>query len=182
VKNGRNGLVHYKDYVAGWFDSSIASFIESLARAPRGMEFALITALDSDLSPRKLLSTSPELAFLAKAARPVGAGFLVPTSFLLGAKEGQHIFYGFDEVWFFARAEISRKPAGAWLVGPNRLNETRLNKLGPWMAANACSLGLGDGEGLNVVLKARGAMKHLLAYSMSQQSEMSSTLDDLGRG
>ena len=166
MKNSDNGMIHYKDYVAGWMDSSISDFLASFPRTSKRMDFALITSLDSDLHPSKMLDTSPELKSLGKAVKPLGSGVLIPTSFIL---EGDvEIFYGFDEVWFFPHEDITPKPDTAWLVGPNRINQKNLDKLGSWLVRNECSLALGDGDGLNLLVKARGLVKYLLAYSMLQ--------------
>jgi hypothetical protein len=36
------------------------------------------------------------------------------------------------------------------------------------MAGNDCSFGLGDGDGLNLIVKAHGLVRYLIAQSMSQ--------------
>jgi hypothetical protein len=36
------------------------------------------------------------------------------------------------------------------------------------MGANGCSLALGDGGGLNIIVKAHGLMKYVIAHSLSQ--------------
>jgi hypothetical protein len=161
-----NGMIKYKDYVAGWIDSSISEFLEFFPKTSARMDFALITSLDSDLSPRDLLSKSPELKPLQKNAKPIGSGVLVPTSLILGA--AKEIFYGFDEVWFFPKDRITPRPQIAWLVGPNRISQPKLDELGEWIVDNDCTLGLGDGDGLNFLVKAHGLVKYLLAYSIHQ--------------
>ncbi len=166
MKNSDNSMIHYKDYVAGWLDSSIGDFLASIPRTSTRMNFALITSLDSDLHPSKLLDASPELKSLGKAAKPLGSGVLVPTSLILKAEV--EIFYGFDEVWFFPHDDVTPKPHTAWLVGPNRIDQNKLDKLGSWLVRNDCSLALGDGGGLNFLVKARGLVKYLLAYSLLQ--------------
>jgi hypothetical protein len=164
--HGENGMVKYKDYVAGWIDSSISDFLAFFPRTSTRMNYALITSLDSDLTPSKLLSSSPELKSLQKSAKQVGAGLVVPTRLILDS--GVKIFCGFDEVWFFPQEEITPKPQNAWLVGPNRINQKKLNELGPWIVKNKCALALGDGDGLNYLVKARGLVKYLLGYSILQ--------------
>ena len=166
MRNGDNGMIHYKDYVAGWMDSSIGDFLASFPRTSKRMDFALITSLDSDLYPSKMLGTSPELKSLGNAVKPLGSGVLIPTSYIL--KADVEIFYGFDEVWFFPHENLTPKPDTAWLVGPNRINQKALDELGSWLVRNECSLALGDGDGLNFLAKARGLVKYLLAYSMLQ--------------
>ena len=169
MNNGDKSMIHYKDYVAGWMDSSISDFLASFPHTSTRMNFALITSLDSDLHPSKLLDRSPELKSLGQAAKPLGSGVFVPTSRILEAEV--EIFSGFDEVWFFPHERVTPKPDKAWLVGPNRIDQNKLDKLGPWFAQNECSLALGDGDGLNILVKARGLVKYLLAYSMLQPEQ-----------
>jgi hypothetical protein len=166
MNNNIKTIIHYKNYVACWFDSSISDFLMQFPRASKSMAFALITSLDSDLSPSKLLAKSPELKPISTKAKPLGNGFIIPTSLIL--KEDIKIFHGFDEVWFFPHDKISPKPKTAWLVGPNRIDQANLNKLGSWITENECSLAMGDGDGLNFIVKAHGLVKYMLAYSMSQ--------------
>lgn len=168
MRNGANSMVSYKDYVAGWFDTSISDFLEHFPHASRSMDFVLITSLDSNLTPSSLLGKSPQLASVAHRAKAVKSGILLPTAVLLEANASDQLFFGFDEVWFFPTDKIKPKPESAWLVGPNRIDQTKLDRLGAWIADNGCSLALGDGDGLNVIAKARGLVKYLLAYSMCQ--------------
>jgi len=132
------------------------------------MRYALITCLDSNLKPASLLKKGVELGPLADAARPIGNGLLVPTWLLLQVCSHNQLFFGFDEVWFFPRIITEPKPNTAWLVGPARIDQSKLDGLGGWMADNSCSLALGDGEGLNFIVRARGLAKHLLGYSVDQ--------------
>ncbi len=105
---------------------------------------------------------------ITKVAKRLNHGILVPAAALLDADGENQIFFGFDEVWFFPHDRIEPKPDSAWLVGPNRLDQEKLDKLGSWMTDNGCSMGIGDGCGLNIVTKAAGLMRYLVANSMSQ--------------
>jgi hypothetical protein len=168
MRNGSGQRVQYKDYVAGWLDSSIPDFLELLPEAPPGMGFALVTCLDSNLNPASLVRRSPELRSLAGKARRVGKAILLPSDLLLEANAKATIFHGFDEVWFFPSDDIDPKPDVAWLVGPRRVDRPKLRALGPWLSKHNCTLGLGDGEGLNVIVKGGDVAKHLVAHSLSQ--------------
>jgi hypothetical protein len=163
-------MVTYNDYVAGWLDSSIRAFLEALPGHSDGMKYALVTCLDSDLAPRSLLKKSPALRPLVTEARPLGRGFLLPTRSLREADAHSQLIFGFDEVWFFPGDSIKPKPNSAWLVGPARIDQKKLDKLGAWMSENSCSLGLGDGEGLNFIVKARGLVRQLIGQSLDQPS------------
>lgn len=166
MKNGSNAMIHFKDYVAGWLDCSISDFLKQFPRTFETLKYALITSLDSDETPGRLLGKSPELKPIAKEAKQLGDGFIVPTSLIL--RSDAAIFFGFDEVWFFPDDKIAAKPKSARVVGPNRLDQSSLNEFGSWLDANGCSLALGDGDGLNFIVKARGLVKYLLAYSIFQ--------------
>jgi hypothetical protein len=161
-------MVTYEQYVAGWFDSSIHDFLVTLPSRLDSMRYALITCLDSNLEPAPLLRETPEFRAFAPEARSLRSGLLLPTRALLEVVSRSQLFFGFDEVWFFPEEIDKPKPDSAWLVGPARIEQEKLNKLGAWMTNTACALGLGDGEGLNFIIKARGLVKHLLGHSLEQ--------------
>jgi hypothetical protein len=161
-------IVSHKDYVAGWLDSSIHEFLEVLSPRAASAKYALITCLDSNPNPASLRTTSPELKLIGSKLEILGTGLLLPTKLLLETDLSQRIFFGFDEVWFFPNKSVQPKPPSAFLVGPARLSQARLEKLGKWLADNACSLALGDGGGLNFVVRARGLVKFLLGNSIEQ--------------
>jgi hypothetical protein len=161
-------MVSYRDYVAGWLDSSVRDFLGLLPPNVKSTKYALITCLDSNLDPCSLLDKSPELRRLAGQARPLGNGLVVPTRLLLGLDTRSQLFFGFDEVWLFPTEQLQAKPDSACLVGPDRLDQVKLDKVGAWMSRNACTLGLGDGAGLNFITKARGLVKYLLGHSIAQ--------------
>lgn len=162
------GIVAFKDYVAGWLDSTVRDFLEVLPPDSETTRYALITRLDSNPDVASLRARSPELKAVAPRARVVGGGLLVPTRLLVADEVRAALFFGFDEVWFFPGADVAPKPTSGSLVGPARITEARLGRLGQWMSENSCSLGLGDGEGLNFVVKARGLVRYLLGSSIGQ--------------
>src|SRR6266511_1765550 len=157
-------MMKYKNYVAGWLDSSIHDFLAVFPPRSASAKYALITCLDSNPEPRSLLDRSPELKALAPDATTIGKGVLLPTRLLLQADSETQIFFGFDEVWFFPTDDIQPKPELARLVGPARIDEKRVGKLARWMTENSCSLAMGDGEGLNFLVTARGLVRYLLAH------------------
>lgn len=161
-------LVHYKNYVAGWLDCSISDFLELMPRSSASLTYSLITSLDSNREPSALLKKSPQLKSIAHKVKPLAGGFLLPTMLMLEAHSSNQIFFGFDELWFFPSDRVDPKPAALSLVGPKRIDQKKLETLGHWMAENGCSLALGDGNGLNIIVKARGLIKNLMACSMSQ--------------
>lgn len=164
----RAKMVAYKDYVAGWLDSSIHEFLEVFSLNGSTTKYALITCIDSNLNPASLGKKSPELKSMTSGARALGTGLLLPTELLREANSRRRILFGFDEVWFFPSNDIEPKPDAASLVGPGRIDQDKLNKLGEWMSHSSCSLALGDGEGLNFIVKAHGLVRHLLGHSLEQ--------------
>jgi hypothetical protein len=162
-------MIGYKDYVAGWLESSIHDFVQSFPRSSRKLNYCLITCLDSNTEPKQLLETSPELRPYTSRAEVIGEGILLSTNDLLNIYSENRIFFGFDEVWFFPSKSISLKPSLASIVGPSRINQALMDTLGIWMAENSCSLALGDGTGLNLILKARGLVRYVIGNSIDQE-------------
>jgi hypothetical protein len=161
-------MVAYKQYVAGWLNSSIHDFLEATPLGSAKAQYALITCLDSNLDPGSLVTKSPELKPIAAEAQSVGRGLLVSTRTLLEVQSHTPIFFGFDEIFFFENKITEPKPDLAWLVGPARVDQKTMAKLGGWMLANHCTLALGDGEGLNVIVKAMGLIRYFIDHSLSQ--------------
>jgi hypothetical protein len=165
---GRDVMISDRGYTAGWFDSSIHDFLKEMSRPFANMQVALITCLDSstDLSP--LIARSPGLKRLGPHFKPLGKGLLVSTKRLLDIEKSERIFFGFDEVWFFPKEPREPKPDAVCLVGPGRIDQESLRLALPWMSLTSCSIGLGDGIGLNVMAKAHGLARYLVAHSVNQ--------------
>lgn len=163
-------LVQYKDYTAGWLDSSVHDFLATNPLDVASIQFALITCLDSDRNLSRLLKSSPQLKNLASDAEELGTGLLLPTKKLCEAESAAstRVLFGFDEVWFFPQQPQHPGPVDAGLVGPNRIHQTKMNALGKWMEANSCTLALGDGAGLNFILQSSGVVKYLVGNSIQQ--------------
>lgn len=165
-------IISYNEYMAGWLESSVHHFLGFLGRSSANMRYALLTCVDSDRNPAALLNKSPELKPIADKSRPLGNGLLLPTSALIAADARRRILFGFDEIWFFPTDQIKEKPAAASLVGPRRVDQAKLDVLGEWLSNSTCSLALGDGEGLNFIVKAKGLVRYLLAHSREQTGEL----------
>jgi hypothetical protein len=161
-------LVHYNEYVAGWLDSSIHDFLGAFPWNSESAAYALITCLDSHTEPASLLRRSAAFRALAAGSTPLQGGLLLPTKLLHKESLRSKLFVGFDEIWFFPTNKVEPKPLSASIVGPRRLDHEALTALGYWMGANGCSLALGDGAGLNVIVKAHGLTKYVIAHSMAQ--------------
>jgi hypothetical protein len=174
-------MVHYQQYVAGWLESSIHDFLALVPPDPRSMKYTLITCLDSNREPASLID-SRHLKPLAAEAKVTGSGLLFSTKRLFDVHSQNPIFFGFDEVWFFPGEIHQPMPEldCAPLVGPARIDQPTLDKLGKWLSSNACSLALGDGCGLNFIVKARGLVKSLLGHSMEQPDPSTTPFETAG--
>jgi len=161
-------MVHYNEYVAGWLDSSIGDFLAELPRSSGSAAYALITCLDSSFDPASLLKKNSSLRAAMNGVNMLKKGVIVPLKLLQRASLRDQLLVGFDEIWFFPTDRIEPKPESASIVGPNRIDQRTLDKLGSWMGANGCSLALGDGGGLNIIVKAHGLVKYVIAHSLSQ--------------
>lgn len=161
-------MLLYKNYIAGWLDSSIQGFLDTFPHEMKSMAFALITCLDSNVEPASLLEQIPALKAESENVKLLNQGLLLPSQLLWNGDLRTQLLFGFDELWFFRTSRISPKPESVWIVGPRRIDQDKLNKLGEWMNDNGCSLALGDGDGLNFIVKAVGLVRYLLAHTVSQ--------------
>jgi hypothetical protein len=166
-------MIKYKDYLAGWLNSSIHDFLEATPLKSSKARYALITCLDSNLNPSSLRDRAQEIEPLLSVAQSLGSGLLVSTKRLMEFRSSTRIFFGFDEIFFFKNRITEPKPDLAWLIGPARADQQTMDRLGQWMLANDCTLALGDGEGLNVIVKARGLVRYLIGHSLNQPSPSS---------
>jgi hypothetical protein len=161
-------MASFKKYTAGWLNSSIHDFLEEIPRPSESIRFALITCLDSSFNVSSLLDRSPALRPLKDEAKSLGEGLLVPTQRILNGEREHPIFYGFDEVWFFRDAPSHPKPRSITLVGPERIDQNKLEVVVPWLLSNSCSLAIGDGVGLNLIAKVQGIVRYLVEHSADQ--------------
>lgn len=161
-------MVHYNEYVAGWLDSSLGDFLAELPRPGENALYALLTCLDSSFDVASLLKRNASLRAAVSDVKTLKKGAIVPVKLLHKASLRKQLFIGFDEIWFFPTDKIEPKPESTSIVGPQRIEQETLDQLGPWMEANDCSLALGDGCGLNIIVKASGLAQYTLAHSLSQ--------------
>jgi hypothetical protein len=129
------------------------------------MEYALITCLDSNFDVKSLARTSKHLDCVRIKAEFVGKGVMLATRNLLGAERRGRIFYGFDEVWFSPRPFTHPKPPGLVITGPNKPSAELEDKSLRWLDATGCTLGLGDGTGMNYCLRVPSLVKRFTAGS-----------------
>jgi len=161
-------VVHYNDYVAGWLDSSVRGFLSVFPRNSESAAYALITCLDSNTDIASLLKKNVGLRVAMNGVASLKKGLLLPTKLLHNASLRTRLFVGFDGIWFFPSAKIEPKPESVSIVGPHRIEQETIEKLGHWMGANGCTLALGDGAGLNIIVKAHGLMRYVITHSLTQ--------------
>ncbi|MBI1923594.1 hypothetical protein HYR99_05030 [Candidatus Poribacteria bacterium] len=151
-------------YTTGWIDSSIHTFLADIRVPPPSMTYALITCLDSCFDLPSIVNKSQAFSDIQSHGRMIGKGLVITTRKLLAMEQKHRIFYGFDEVWFFPHFHIQPKPPQICITGPMDLSEELPDKLVRWMEDSQCALGLGDGTGLNFVVKLTGIAKHLVQH------------------
>ena len=150
------------EYMTGWVDTSIHDFLSAIEAPSSSMAHALITCLDSSLDVKSLARTSKHLSDLGTQPKFVGKGLLLTTRRLLDAERHGRIFFGFDEIWFFAKPIVIPKPAGLVITGPSKLSAQLVEKHADWLDASGCTLGLGDGTGMNFCCRVRGVVQHIV--------------------
>jgi hypothetical protein len=163
------------DYTIGWVDSSIHEFLLGLeSPPPAAMGCALITCLDSCFDMPMVVERSREIRLAELTGKFVGKGFLVKTHELLSRERKHPIFFGFEEVFFFASSPRKSKPEAVTLVGPEKLSEPLPGKWVGWLRQTRCSLALGDGTGLNFIAKLEGIAKYLVPHLVEHAPERAS--------
>jgi len=158
-------MPNHFDYSVGWVESTIHEFLLSIeVPPPAAMAYALITCVDSCFDLPLVVERGREVHQARLNGKFVGKGFLLKTSDLLESERKHPIFFGFDEVFFFASRPRKSKPDSLILVGPARHSHPLPPKWVDWLRRNRCSLALGDGTGLNFIAKLEGIAKYLVPY------------------
>jgi len=65
----------------------------------------------------------------------------------------QNLFTGFDELWVPAQMPVTDPPDDANLVAPRALDVEVPPAVLAWLTLSGCRLGVGDGEGMNYVVR-----------------------------
>jgi len=120
----------------------------SVARLP----FIMISTIDSDRrvadmpwavakgrsDPGWALSTSP---------------LVISGSSAVDLLEDPNLFTGFDELWVPTQIPVIDPPDDANLVAPRDLDVEVPPSVLAWLTLSGCRLGVGDGEGMNYVVR-----------------------------
>lgn len=150
------------EYMTGWIDTDIHDFLSAIDEPSSSMAYALITCLDSSPNLESLASTSKHISRIKAASKLTGKGLMLTTRQLIAAERRERAFFGFDEVWFFDKRPVSPKPDSLIITGPDRLTSEFLDEHQGWLHASGCTLGLGDGTGMNFCLRVRGAARYIV--------------------
>jgi len=150
------------NFNTGWIDTTIHDFLATIEEPPSGMTYALVTSLDSTIELAAFVAHNPSHILFQRDYRLIGDGLLLKTRSLLAADREHRLFFGFDEIWFFPSNEIEPKPDNLIIVGPEKVEPSELESHLEWLEKSKCSLGLGDGTGMNFCLKVRGVAKHIV--------------------
>ena len=65
----------------------------------------------------------------------------------------QRLLTGFDELWVPAQMPVSAPPDDASLVAPRDLDQESPPAVLAWLTLSGCRLGVGDGDGMNYVVR-----------------------------
>jgi len=158
-------------YLGGWIDSSVHLFLSHSREHISRFRYALITCLDSHTDIGDIIDKSRHLKTLAGVAEIVNKSLRVTTAQLLEANHKERIFFGFDEVWFSHTKSFTLKPRSAWLTGPNETHHHLPGELIRWMNDSQCMLGIGDGTGLNYVVKISGVAERCILGEHNRRME-----------
>ena len=135
------------EFFANNINASIDDVVKQLPDLVPTFRFVLITSLDSttDMKTDKMIE---EASF---PHRYLGDGVVFEGAVIpdLGKQDG--FFAGFDEIWCSKQDILLPRPKEIHFVGPYT-PEKPLNKaLKDWMRGSQCTLGFGDGIGLNYI-------------------------------
>ncbi len=135
---------------AGRLNTSIPVLLGRVPGLLSRFPFALITSIDSSRDLREL-RTGNEIVARFEECRLLGGAITATGETLLAIIEQGNVFNGFDEVWLFPNPPSKPIPAGIWITPPLEITKEMPTGLPEWMRQSACSMGLGDGIGLNYV-------------------------------
>ena len=155
-------MVAKKEYMAGFVWTTINNFLDDLDEPSPSMSYALVTYLDSNPDVSSVFRDNESLVRYQSIMTPIGPGALFSTHKLVDANRRQRIFFGFDEIWFSPDENVTEKPRSFVITRPNSIDPQEISDHGPWLNQNRCSLGLGDGEGMNYCLKVQGVARSIV--------------------
>jgi hypothetical protein len=183
-------------YIPGWIDTSIHDFLLDITEISSGMSYTIIACLDSCSEVSSMVKKSKHFQSVINNYSSIGNSLLVKTKDLVNIESENRIFFGFDEIWFIPQKsfvlrnsengtniidhnlvqlqnqqiDLMDSSTALTLVSPHKLESTSIQKLVDLMRLFNLSCILGDGVGMNYLLKKsqQTLMSHLLkAYNQS---------------
>jgi hypothetical protein len=140
------------DLQTGWFSSlDIPTVLRQGVIVADDARYVLISMVDSTPHVASLPSLRALLERMAVFRQIVDDDLVIETSTLLTLVEVHDFFTGFDEIWLCTEIPGSSKPGGVRITSDAPLATVPYGDLAPWMLASGCRIGLGDGDGLNMV-------------------------------
>lgn len=132
-------------------NETVRTFLQERAHRLQSLPFVMVTSMDSDRRPG--LMPWARRRVLSEASWAISTAPLVlHGSGIVDLLDDSNLFTGFDEVWIPASADGAEPPPAAFLVAPRRLEYALPASIEQWALASGARLGLGDGDGLNIVV------------------------------
>lgn len=177
-------------HISGWVNTSIHNFLLDITKISPGMSYTIISCLDSCSEVSLMVKKSKHLQSAIMNYFSIGNSLLVKTKDLVNSEHENQIFFGFDEIRFISQKSFLDKiifkssengmdinhdlsqlqnlhtnaETPLTLVSPNQMESTSIQKLINLMQHYDLSCILGDGVGMNYLLKKsqRTLMEYLL--------------------
>lgn len=134
---------------------SVASFVVENSGFVRRFGFILVTVLDSDSD----LARRP--SWLELDAQAIGRGLCAQAESFLRWASRRESLVGFDEIWIFGRGPLTGPPSAGNLVCPADVGAEISDSMVKWFLESECIVGLGDGDGLNIIARNDGTLGQL---------------------
>jgi hypothetical protein len=183
--------------INGWVDFSIHQLFQGMREekktVPQGMDWTVISCLDSCPDVYSLVTQSQHFKFSQEDYKPLGRTIAIKTKKLLHTEHEKRIFFGFDEVWFMRETSLNRLlyldqlfynfrfnnqeqieifwMGSPVLLPPSVLDEVESEQIQRFMVNFDISGGFGDGIGMNYRISE--SQNFLLGYMLQQAGTVS---------
>lgn len=137
---------------ARWFPGlDIPLVFREVILAVGDASYVLITTIDSSPNVASLPSVLPPLRSSGAFHAVVNGDVVVDLDTAQELMYERGLFAGFDELWLCAQVPGSSKPEGLRTTSDKPLRGELPVEAADWMSKSGCRVGLGDGDGLNLV-------------------------------
>lgn len=134
-----------------WLPSlAIPDVLSTVLAAEANAKYVLVTVIDSTPQVRQLPSIVPLLDQLGMFYRAVDDDVVIKAADLSALVNRHHILSGFDEIWLCRDIPRAGKPVTFQITSDVPFGNDPPAGLLNWMLASTCTVGLGDGDGLNL--------------------------------